>query len=332
MEEIFNGSQLNQNIFLDDKDDQNKNVQKKKSVSSYSSTKIKARNMLTNLSYNRFNDSDFQKRSFIINVATFIVQYLNLFSLDRKLETENERKQVRFVWNNCLPQEFDEFLKMQDNYIFVSTQTLNFQKCYNIVQKFIENNEGNFSLLQASIKNNFAEIRYVFAVLFTKIFCRINTTGIKIKSKFDYSYFNWEKDQESKAKNMVNYANASVIRHTNEQKPIKIEIADDNDSDDKDKTDGSISKIKTTVIDESTVPLDKTEDILSTSYQMANLEPKKKVSRSKSVKERFDSDRKKSREMKREARKKQLECELEETNRKLAMIKPVTSKKKLIIK
>lgn len=36
--------------------------------------------------------------------------------------------------------------------------------------------------------------------------------------------------------------------------------------------------------------------------------------------------------MKREARKKQLECELEETNRKLAMIKPVTSKKKLIIK
>ena len=321
MEEILNGSQLDQNIFLDDKDDQKKNKQKKsKSNSRYSSTKIKARNMLTNLSYNRFNDSDFEKKSFIVDVATFIVQYLNLLSLDRKLETEKERKQVRFVWEKCLPKEFDDFLKQQDNYIFVSTQTLNYQKCFNIVQNFIEKDENNFSLLKSSVKEYFAEIRYVFAVLFSKIFCRINATGIKIKSKFDYTYYMWEKNISFLVKDPINYTDSGAPiapspaifqRHQNEQKPIKIELEDG-------------------ILPTDPAPVVATEDILFKSYQMATDKPKI-FKRFKAPKEKFDSDRAKAKEKKRELRKRRLEEQLEENTRQLAMIKP-TANKKLIIK
>ena len=224
-----------------------------------------------------------------------------MFSLDRKLETNHERKQVSFIWERCLPAALDEFLKLQDNYVFISTQTLNFQKCYNIVQKFIENDEKNFPLLQESIKKHFTEIRYVFAILFSKIFCRVNLTGIKIKSNFDYGYYNWENDSIQKAKDVTNYTDGSTSRHENEQNIIK----------------------KNDVI-----PVD---DILSKSYQMT-LKPEKRP-KVKTPKEKFDSDRIKAQQKKREQRKRQLEEQLEESNRQLAMIKPVTSnKKKLIIK
>lgn len=62
------------------------------------------------------------------------------------------------------------------------------------------------------------------------------------------------------------------------------------------------------------------------------LKPEKRP-KVKTPKEKFDSDRIKAQQKKREQRKRQLEEQLEESNRQLAMIKPVTSnKKKLTIK
>ena len=56
----------------------------------YSSTKIKARNILPNPSYLRFKPQDFDKDAFIIDILTSVIQNLNPVGLDRKLETELE--------------------------------------------------------------------------------------------------------------------------------------------------------------------------------------------------------------------------------------------------
>ena len=42
--------------------------------SNYSNTKVKARNLLTNVSYRRFKQKDFNNASFIIDILSFIVQ------------------------------------------------------------------------------------------------------------------------------------------------------------------------------------------------------------------------------------------------------------------
>lgn len=80
---LENGSQLDQSIFQDNNGLNNKS--KLKSNSKYSSMKVKARNLLTNAAYTRHNKDDLKKPSFTIDIASFILQYLNLTGLDRKL-------------------------------------------------------------------------------------------------------------------------------------------------------------------------------------------------------------------------------------------------------
>ena len=73
---------------------QDKNAVPKKETkrkSDYSNTKVKARNVLTNVSYRRFKQSDFYKDSFLIDILSFMVQNFNPVNLDIKLEIEKER-------------------------------------------------------------------------------------------------------------------------------------------------------------------------------------------------------------------------------------------------
>ena len=63
----------------------------------YSNTKVKTRNLLTNVSYRRFKQSDFNKNSFIIDILSFLVQNFNPINLERKLDIEKERDMVKFL-------------------------------------------------------------------------------------------------------------------------------------------------------------------------------------------------------------------------------------------
>ena len=62
----------------------------------YSNTKVKTRNLLTNVSYRRFKQSDFHKSGFIIDILSFLLQNFNPINLDRKIDTEKERDVVKF--------------------------------------------------------------------------------------------------------------------------------------------------------------------------------------------------------------------------------------------
>ena len=62
----------------------------KTAKSSYSNTKVKARNLLTNVSYRRYKQQDFNNASFAIDILLFLVQNFNPINLDRKLDNENK--------------------------------------------------------------------------------------------------------------------------------------------------------------------------------------------------------------------------------------------------
>ena len=70
-----NRSQPDQNFCLDDNDIPKKK-KRKKSKSHYSPTKIKARNFLSNISYRRISDKDFQNA----NLLTCLVILLCILS------------------------------------------------------------------------------------------------------------------------------------------------------------------------------------------------------------------------------------------------------------
>ena len=84
-------SQPDPDFFQDDN-----NVSKKK-TKKYSSTKVKARTLLTNTSYRRFKNEDFDKPTFVVDIMTFLMQNLNPLDLERKLETDTERNHVKMI-------------------------------------------------------------------------------------------------------------------------------------------------------------------------------------------------------------------------------------------
>ena len=77
-----------------------KKTQSKKSTakSNYSSTKVKARNLLTNVSYGRYKQKGFNNASFIIDILSFIVQNFTPINLDWKLDDEKEKKQKKYKY------------------------------------------------------------------------------------------------------------------------------------------------------------------------------------------------------------------------------------------
>ena len=104
---------------------QDNNVYHKKRAA-YSSTKVKARNLLTNVGYRRFKDSDFQKTNFVIDILSFMVYNCNPTNLEIKLETERERDMITFLWYNCVPHEFTKYLLQQNQFNIISQTNLTY--------------------------------------------------------------------------------------------------------------------------------------------------------------------------------------------------------------
>ena len=331
---------------MDDNDNkkigEEKTVPKKKRK--YSTTKVKTRNLLTNLSFVRINNLDFENKSYVLDILTFIVQYLNIFLLDIKLETDLERNMLTFIWQNCLPFNLTNFISNEDNYYTLTKNNVKFKEVYLIIQNYMSLDERNYNEAKEMLKKNFDPIRYVFSSLFPKIYSRTNEIGREIKSKFDYNFLLWfnsgndykekqkydfkiqqqqqqQQQQQRKhgGKNMEDYKDRTFINEF-EQKPIKndllevIEILDDanvsvkSEITNKDKTDGEI-------------PVNNENEINSFV---------KTVKPMNEVKKKFINEREKRKHEKLMKKKKNLEEQLKKNTEQYNLLKPVF-KKKIII-
>ena len=145
---------------------QDNNVIPKKEMkrkSDYSSTKVKARSLLTNVSYRRFKQSDFLKDSFVIDILSFLVQKFNPVNLDTKLEIEKERDMVQFMWDLCVPHEFVSFMLKQNSYNMISQPNLTYQKANNIVKAYLAESEDRISTLKYKLAEKFDLIHYIYS-------------------------------------------------------------------------------------------------------------------------------------------------------------------------
>ena len=195
------------------------NVVNSKQKAFYSSTKVKARNLLTNVAYRRYKESDFDKKNFIIDILSFLVYNCNPTNLEIKLETDRERDMIKFLWDTCLPINFTRFIMQKEQFNIISQTNLTYQKSNKIVLDYLSNDQGEkLSQLKYKLAEKFNLIHYIYSVLYAKIYNRINHFGIKRKNDFDYDFQMWKKEKTVKIKDPVNYVNRKP--NENEQKPI----------------------------------------------------------------------------------------------------------------
>ena len=225
--------ELNQNIFLDDK-----------AIKNYSSTKVKARNFLTNVSYNRITTADYKNNNFVIDCFTFLILYLNPFYLERKFETNVEREFVNTLWMFLMPGNLYSYITQNENMKTLNKIKIKYQDAKEIVIGFIKHDQSNLSVLSEFLEKNAILYQFLYGNLFPKCFCRINDYGIRAKTLFSTYYhnlniqkniINWQNNNlEIKEEKEEEYDNASPINMT--------ELNDDVGNDNENKEDIKIEK------------------------------------------------------------------------------------------
>ena len=183
--------ELNLDIFLSDKD-------LKKQKKKYSSTKVKARNFLTNISYNGIKNKDYENRSFVIDIFAYLILYFNPYNINGKFETELERSYINILWSMLLPQNFYIFISKKENIHLLNKRNAKFQDAVEIVTLFIENAENEkktqkeqYNILKAFLVKYIKMYQFIFSNLFPKYFSKFDSRGIENNIEFTSYYSNY---------------------------------------------------------------------------------------------------------------------------------------------
>ena len=220
-------AELNQNIFSDDK-----------AIKNYSNTKVKARNFLTNVSYNRITTADYRNINFVIDCFTFLVIYLNPFYLERKFEMDVEREFVNTLWAFLMPSKLYNHITENENMKTLNKIKIKYQDAKDIVITFTQNDQDNLNVLSEFLEKNAILYQFLFGNLFPKCFSRVNDYGVRAKTLFNTYYHNFNVQ-----KNIINWQNNNLkikeepMEH-NILSPINmIELNDDENKENKEKID-----------------------------------------------------------------------------------------------
>ena len=186
--------ELNQNIFSDDK-----------AIKSYNNSKVKARNFLTNVSYNRITTADYKNKNFVVDCFTFMIIYLNPFYLERKFESVIEREFVNVLWTYLIPNQLYRHISSEANIKTLNKIKIKYQDAKDIMLAFLFNDPFNVDVLSDFLEKNAILYQFLFGNLFPKCFSRINDYGINAKTLFNRYYRNFHLQ-----KNMINWANENL--------------------------------------------------------------------------------------------------------------------------
>ena len=92
-------------FYLDDANQKKKSIMLrriKRKIKPYTSTRIKARNFLSNIAYTSVKSEDFVDNNFVFDIMTLITKNLNPFSLERKITDAKNRDIVYMFWDECV--------------------------------------------------------------------------------------------------------------------------------------------------------------------------------------------------------------------------------------
>ena len=170
---------------------QKKQQQQQQPLNKYSSTKVEARNFLSNVSYNRIKNSDYQNKSFVVDCYSFLLLYLNPFYLERKFETVIERDYVNLMWSFMMPETLYNFICKEDNFKTLNKLKLKFHETNEIIKTFLEDDSSQFDVLRNYLMKHARSYQFIYGNLFPRYFARIDDYSIQSKTNFNFFYKNY---------------------------------------------------------------------------------------------------------------------------------------------
>ena len=188
---------------------------------------MKARNFLSNISYRRISDKEFQNSNFIIDMLSYILLHIKPFFLTTTYLDREQQDMVKMLWEKCLPNRFYEHVKLPESFEILNSGKLNFNQAKQIVLSYVQQPDIWQEMLKYVTKNQVI-YQYIYSLLFPLNYLQSNKYGIKIRNGFSLCYSEWlsdkfkkEHEQKHLAKHPFNFAVVeNEKRHPFEQKPI----------------------------------------------------------------------------------------------------------------
>ena len=188
---------------------------------------MKARNFLSNISYRRISDKDFQNANFVIDMLSYNLLYVKPCFLTVTYSNQEQQDMVKMLWEKCLPTRFYEHIKTAENFEILNSGKLNFNQARQIVLSYVPQADIWQELIKTVVKHQVI-YQYIYSMLFPLNYLQTNNYGIKIRNGFSLCYSEWlhdkfkkEHEQKHLAKNPFNFAvDENVKRHPLEQKSI----------------------------------------------------------------------------------------------------------------
>ena len=104
----------------------------------YSPTRIKSRNFLSNILYSGINKNDFYNENFILDAYVFLAKNLNPFSLTKKISDKTKHEMVYMLWRECIPTDFYRYICEEKNFIYLNGRDVGQPGALEIVGNFID--------------------------------------------------------------------------------------------------------------------------------------------------------------------------------------------------
>ena len=128
--EVMDESAKSPNFFHDNN---NSNKPERK----HTTTRLKSRHFLSNISYVGINKEDFYNENFILDVYLLVTINLNPFSLDRELNNQNKHQMICMLWKECMSQHFYKYVCKDKNFLYLNDKSVLQTRLPRVEKQFI---------------------------------------------------------------------------------------------------------------------------------------------------------------------------------------------------
>ena len=171
-------SQQDLDLLLCDEDEPKRKKKKGDKSSDYSHTKVKSSNFLTNISYRQLNKNDHSNVSFVLDYISFIMQNLNLFSLERKFNSQTDQHYVNILWEKCLSKRLYRIVCREENFMILNQWNVTNQKATKIVEENVQKMKKTVALHEYFREYQLI-YQYVYSLLFPKYVALNKNQGVQ---------------------------------------------------------------------------------------------------------------------------------------------------------
>ena len=164
----------------------------KRRVKPYTSSCIKARNFLSNISYTGVKSEDFVDNNFTFDTTTLIMKNINPFSLERKIIDVKNREIIYMLWEEYTENSLYKHICENDNFVYLSSKNVLYSKTPQIVLDYLYKDTSNIVHLRKCLQNHMKTIQFVYSRCFPEIYLLIDKSGINLKSEFLLAFKLWK--------------------------------------------------------------------------------------------------------------------------------------------